>query len=211
MKVCFRLNLLLRILGCVFVFSSFFLSFCTFYLPYPVCSPDLLYLFCFLQKIYEGYEKEKKKKLGIYKDTHHCLSIIFRGISTGFRHRKVILLEMLQTETSLSQAWKSHPPKEAVPSVCSVDFSAPWTVAPWAPLSTGFSSQEYWSRLRFLLQRVFTTQESNPHLLCLLCCRLILYCRGQIFPKPDTKLHLTLLNSYLLPFLNLFLPQDFLT
>ena len=124
MKVCFRLNLLLRILGCVFVFSSFFLSLCTFYLPYPVCSPDLLYPFCFLQKIHEGYEKEKKK-LDIYKDTHHCLSIIFRVVSTGFRHIKVILLEMLQTETSLSQAWKSHPPKEAVPSVCSVNSSQP--------------------------------------------------------------------------------------
>ena len=60
MEVCFRLNLLLRILGCVFVFPSFFLSLCTFYLPHPVCSPDLLYPFCFLQKIYEGYEKEKK-------------------------------------------------------------------------------------------------------------------------------------------------------
>ena len=43
-------------------FSSFFLSLGTFYLPYPVCSPGLLYPFCFLQKTYEGYEKEEKNR-----------------------------------------------------------------------------------------------------------------------------------------------------
>ena len=63
------------------------------------------------------------------------------------------------------------------PSVCSVmsDSAAPWTVAHQAPLSMGFSRQEYWSGCHFLLQGIFLTQGSNSHLLCLLCCRQILY------------------------------------
>ena len=44
-----------------------------------------------------------------------------------------------------------------------------WTVAHQAPLSTGFSRQEYWSGLSFLPPRgIFPTQGLNPHLLCLL-------------------------------------------
>ena len=41
-------------------------------------------------------------------------------------------------------------------------FVTPWTVACQAPLSMGFSRQEY---CYFLLQGIFPTQESNPHLL----------------------------------------------
>jgi len=37
-----------------------------------------------------------------------------------------------------------------------------------ASLSTGFSRQEYWSGLPCPPPRIFPTQESNPHLLCLL-------------------------------------------
>ena len=48
-----------------------------------------------------------------------------------------------------------------------------WTVARQAPLSMIFSRQEYWIGLPFLLQRVFLTQGSNPHLLH---CRQILHC-----------------------------------
>ena len=44
----------------------------------------------------------------------------------------------------------------------------PWAVAHQTPLSMEFSRQEYWSGLPFPLQRVFTTQWWNPHLLCLL-------------------------------------------
>ena len=40
-----------------------------------------------------------------------------------------------------------------------------WTVAYQAPLSMGFSKQEHWSGLHFLLQRIFLTQESNLRLL----------------------------------------------
>ena len=48
----------------------------------------------------------------------------------------------------------------------------PWTVASQAPLSMGFSRQEYWSGLPFLLQGIFPTQRLNPGLLH---CRQILY------------------------------------
>ena len=54
---------------------------------------------------------------------------------------------------------------------CSVmpnSFATPWTVARQAPLSMGFSRQEYWSGLHFLLQGIFPTQGLNPCLLCLL-------------------------------------------
>ena len=47
----------------------------------------------------------------------------------------------------------------------------PWTVALQAPLSMGFSRQEYWSGLHALLQGIFPTQGSNPHLLHLLHCQ----------------------------------------
>ena len=49
----------------------------------------------------------------------------------------------------------------------------PWTVAPQAPLSMGFSRQEYWSELPCPSPGIFPTQGSNlglPH------CRQILYC-----------------------------------
>ena len=47
----------------------------------------------------------------------------------------------------------------------------PWTVACQAPLSMGFSRQEYWSG-HFLLQGIFPAQELNPGLLH---CRQIFY------------------------------------
>ena len=43
-----------------------------------------------------------------------------------------------------------------------------WTVARGAPLSTGFSRQEYWSGLPGSPQGILPTQRSNLHLLCLL-------------------------------------------
>ena len=47
-------------------------------------------------------------------------------------------------------------------------FVTPWTVACQAPLSLGFSRQEYWSGLPCLLQKIVPTQGSNLCLLCLL-------------------------------------------
>ena len=40
----------------------------------------------------------------------------------------------------------------------------PWTVAHLALLSVGFSRQEYWSGLQFLLEWIFSTQGPNPSL-----------------------------------------------
>ena len=48
----------------------------------------------------------------------------------------------------------------------------PWTGAYHAPQSVGFSRQEYWSGLPFLLQRIFPSQGSN---LGLLHCTQMLY------------------------------------
>ena len=44
-----------------------------------------------------------------------------------------------------------------------------------APLSVGFSRQEYWSGLPCPPPGIFPTQGSTRHLLCLLLCRQILY------------------------------------
>ena len=52
----------------------------------------------------------------------------------------------------------------------------PWTVACQAPLSMGFSRQEYWSGLPFPSPGIFLTQELNLCLPHLLHCRQILYC-----------------------------------
>ena len=49
-------------------------------------------------------------------------------------------------------------------SVVSIPFVNPWIIAYQAPLSMGFSRQEYWSGCHFL-QRIFLTQGSNQHLL----------------------------------------------
>ena len=52
-------------------------------------------------------------------------------------------------------------------------FVTPWTVGAYhAPLSMGFSRQEYWNGLPFLSPRIFPTQGSNPGLLH---CRQTLY------------------------------------
>ena len=41
-------------------------------------------------------------------------------------------------------------------------FATPWMIAHQAPLSMGFSRQEYWSGCHFLLQEIFPTQGLNP-------------------------------------------------
>ena len=57
-------------------------------------------------------------------------------------------------------------------------FRCPVDCSCQAPLSMGFSRQEYWSELSCLPPAVFPTQRLNPCLLCLLHCRLILHCRA---------------------------------
>ena len=51
-------------------------------------------------------------------------------------------------------------------------FATPQSAAHQTPLSMGFSRQEYWSGSPSLLQGIFPTQGSSPHLLH---CRWILY------------------------------------
>ena len=51
-----------------------------------------------------------------------------------------------------------------------------WTVAYQAPLSMGFSRQEYGMGCHVLLQGIFSTQRPYSHLLQLLHCRQFLYC-----------------------------------
>ena len=67
----------------------------------------------------------------------------------------------------------------------------PWTVVHQAPLSMGFSRQEYWSGLP-----IFPIQGLNMQLLCLLHCRLILYCwatgEAPVFVNKYTNIHIHL-------------------
>ena len=65
--------------------------------------------------------------------------------------------------------------KMCVCSVVSNSFATSWTIACQAPLSLEFSRQEYRSRLSFLCQGIFLTQESD---LCLLC---LLHLAGRFF------------------------------
>ena len=50
-----------------------------------------------------------------------------------------------------------------------------WTVACQAPLSMGFSEQEYYSVLPCILQGIFLTQGSNSHFLISCIGRWVLY------------------------------------
>ena len=49
--------------------------------------------------------------------------------------------------------------------LCVQLFATLWIIDRQAPLSMGFSKQEYWSGLPSLLQGIFLTQGSNPNLL----------------------------------------------
>ena len=69
-------------------------------------------------------------------------------------------------------------------------FATYGTVAHQALLSIGFFRQEYQSGCHFLLWGIFPTQGSNPHLLCLLHYRQILYLLShQKTPKEMLWLH----------------------
>ena len=61
----------------------------------------------------------------------------------------------------------------------------PWTVAHQAPLSMGFSRQEYWSGLPALLQGIFLTQELNQGLSH---CRQTLYCLSHQGSPPTSQI-----------------------
>ena len=61
-------------------------------------------------------------------------------------------------------------------------FVTLWTVARQAPLSMGFSRQEYWRGCPALLQGIFLTQGLNLRLLCLLHWQV-----GSLPPAPPEK------------------------
>ena len=71
-------------------------------------------------------------------------------------------------------------------------FVTTCTVAHQAPLSMRFSRQEYWSGFPFLLQEIFPTQGSNPHLLRFLHCGWILYHRATTQSAKSKSLSRTL-------------------
>ena len=64
-------------------------------------------------------------------------------------------------------------------------FATRWTVAHQAPLSTGFSMEEYWSRLSFPPPGHLLSQGWNP-------CPL--HCQADSFPRVLYKIFLTLWN-----------------
>ena len=61
-----------------------------------------------------------------------------------------------------------------------------WTVALQAPLSMGFSRQEYWSGLHALLQGIFPTHGSNQHFL-----HVLFWQAGSLLLVPSGKPTLT--------------------
>ena len=87
---------------------------------------------------------------------------------------------------TMSWMWLGHP-KRYVFSVLRLvwllsrfshvwHFVTLWAVACQAPLSMGFSRQEYWSGCHYVLQRIFPTQGLNPHQDCILSpCLFNLY------------------------------------
>ena len=81
---------------------------------------------------------------------------------------------------------------------CLTLFAAPWTVALQAPLSIGFSGQEYWSGLPFPYPGDLPTQKSNH-----------VSCTADRFSttEPPGKLKLIEYRSSLANHLTIYLPR----
>ena len=102
----------------------------------------------------------------------------------------------VHTELLMSSNDQSRPQKGSVGHSVMSNSLPPHGlyVACQAPLSMGFSRQEYWSGLLFPFPGIFLTQGSNLHLLCLLHwqwdslplhhleIRIMLFCDDQIKP-----------------------------
>ena len=67
-------------------------------------------------------------------------------------------------------------------------FVTLWTVAHLAPLSMGFSRQEYWCGCHVLLQGISLTQGSNPSLQWLLYCGQISF-TAELPEKPPSSVN----------------------
>ena len=92
-------------------------------------------------------------------------------------------------------------------------YATLWTIAHKAPLSMGFSRQEYWSvGCRVFFQGIFPTQGSNPHLLGLLHWQV-----GSLPPAPPGKkviqqYYLVLKSKEVLPHATTWMnPEDILS
>ena len=78
----------------------------------------------------------------------------------GKRRRRLPHQNRLAQEENVAMKVEA-PPKPARTSVCVLVaslFVTAWTAARQAPLSMGFSKQEYWSGLHVLLQGIFPIQ-----------------------------------------------------
>ena len=65
-------------------------------------------------------------------------------------------------------------------------FETPWTVAPQAPLTTGFPRKEYWSGLSFLALGDLPNPEVEPRLLRR---KKVLYSQGGPSSGPQMRVH----------------------
>ena len=109
---------------------------------------------------------------------HHLFTSALLG-----RLEKAVKVDETSNQTLSKQSAEMESLKEIFFSWCAVCvlsrfrhvglFVTLWTVAHQAPLSVGFSRQEYWSGLPCPPPGDLPTQGSNPHLLRLLNCRRI--------------------------------------
>ena len=99
-------------------------------------------------------------KITLISDVN-CKLMPLSGLITHYKDTKlikaIIFMFIVDTHTCLPSHFS-----------CFWHFVALWTVVCQAPLSMGLSRREYWSGFSFSSPEVFLTQESNPHLLCLL-------------------------------------------
>ena len=83
-------------------------------------------------------------------------------ISHGGGCHRLSLPGSVSNQPSAGPVWAIIFPGKVAPSLQL--FLTPWIVAHQAPLSMGFSRQEYWSGLPFLSPGIFLTQGPNPYL-----------------------------------------------
>ena len=123
-------------------------------------------------KIYINFVKYKVDKLGWLLQIALCFSKWF--ILCIYRNNKRWIWNMNCASVYGSNWIKGKDINFGDRKLCAIVLShvqlfvAPWTIASQAPLSMGFSRQEYWGVLPFSSPGFFPTQGSNPHLLYLL-------------------------------------------
>ena len=94
-------------------------------------------------------------------------------ISPSIPRQMLLRCLLLKRKTGKTHSKPSRSLKLLSRSVVSNSFATPWTVADQAPLSLGFSRQEYWSGLPYPPPGGILTQGLNFHLLH--CRRIFFY------------------------------------